>query len=269
MRPVQEKSFPVCSRRSIVLATLLGAAMTAGRTAAAAGSSAPPDVALYCDPTLGPAMRQVGDLFEARAGAPVAVLSAPPSLMLAQIERNAYDDVLITLAGAMDEAVRRGLVEPETRRDGWQNRLVLAARAGEIPPVAAVDPAALARLLKNGRLAITDPTVAAAFDGAAVLDQLGLTTAVAGRVTGAADTADVAFLVKTGAARLGLLYLTDVRADPALAVAATLDPLPARTAYAAALNRQAQNPNARAFLDFLRTQEAIALLRGQGLETTA
>ena len=260
-------------RRSVMLAALLTAALRAGPASAAGeakgGGGAPPDVALYCDPTLAPAMRQMGALFKARTRAPVAVLSAPPTLMRAQIERHTRDDVLITLADSMDEAVSRGLVRLDTRFKGWRNRLVLAARAGEVSPAAASDPASLARSLRNGRLAVTDGTVAAAFDGPAVLDRLGLTPAVAGKVLGAANTSDVAFLVTTGAARLGLLYLTDVRADPTLAVVAMLDPAAAPTAYASGMNRQAQSPNAQAFLDFLLTPEAAELLRAQGLETTA
>ena len=269
----QETSPPACARRSIVLAALLAVSLPA-RGASAAGThqkkeTAPPDVALYCDPTLAPAMRQVGALFQARTGAPVAVLSAPPPLMLAQIERQTRDDVLVSLASAVEDGVSRGLLRLDTRFNGWRNRLVLAARAGEVSPFSATDPGALARSLGNGRFAVTDPTVAAAFDGPAVLGRLGLAPALAGKVVGAADTADVAFLVKTGAAQLGLLYLTDVRADSALAVAATLDSAAAPTTYATAMNRQAQSPNAQAFLDFLRTPEAAERLRAQGLETTA
>ena len=231
-----------------------------------AGPAAPPDVGLYCDPTLAPAMRQLGTLFQARTQVPVAVFSAPPMQMLALIEHDAQDDVLMTLADAMDDAVRHKLVKPETRFDGWRNRLVFAARAGDVSSVPTIDPDSLTHLLGSGRIAVTDPTVAAAFDGPAVLDRLGLTPTVSGKVVGAANTGDVAFLVKSGAARLGLLYLTDVRATPALAVTATLDPSVASLTYSSAITKKAKSPNSQAFLNFLRTPAAAQLLRAQGLE---
>lgn len=260
-------------RRSIMLSTLTAAAWLPGLTAlaadkkAAGSDDASPDVALYCDPTLGPAMRQAGALFRAHAQAAVAVLSAPPPLMLAQIERQARNDVLLTLSDNLDDAVRRDLVRPETRIDGWRNRLVLAGRAGEVSPFLDISPDALRRLLGDSSLAVTDPTVSAAFDGAAILDQFGITPSSVGKVMGAADTADVAFLVKTGVARLGLLYLTDVRSDPALAVASTLHASEAPIRYAAAVSRKAKSPNAQAFLEFLRTPEIVQRLQAMGLET--
>ena len=173
----------------------------------------------------------------------------------------------MTLSDAMDDAVRRKLVKSETRFDGWRNRLVFAARAGDVSPVSAIDPDSLTHLLGNDRIAVTDPTVAAAFDGRAVLDRLGLTSTASGKVAGAANTGDVAFMVKTGVARLGLLYLTDVRADPALAVAATLDPTVASLTYSSAVSEKGKSPNSQAFLKFLRTAPAAELLRAQGLET--
>ena len=100
-----------------------------------------------------------------------------------------------------------------------------------------------------------------------MLDRLGLTSTVSGKVVGAANAGDVAFLVKTGVARLGVLYLTDVRADPALAVTATLDPTVASLTYSSAMSEKGKSPNSQAFLKFLRTPPAAQLLRAQGLET--
>ena len=134
----------VC-RRSVVLATMLSGAFVLRRASAAdppktGGSAAPPDVGLYCDPTLAPVMHELGMLFKARNQAPVAVFSASPVQMLALIEHDAKDDVLMTLSDAMDDAVRRKLVKSETRFNGWRNRLVLAARAGDMSPVSASRP---------------------------------------------------------------------------------------------------------------------------------
>lgn len=227
----------------------------------------PPGVTVFCDPTLGPAMRSLGRISWAQAGAPVSVLSAPAMSMLAQLQRHTRNDVLFTLSGAMDHAVQLRLVRPETRVDGFANQLVLACLAGN--GVAAKDKAGLLSLLAGARIAVTDDTVASGLDGRAVLDANGLTQAAGDRVIGAANTADVAFLVTTGAADIGLVYMTDVRADERLAVLATLDADPALTNYAAAVNAKAVSPNAQAVLNVMRSPEGSASLRAMGLEVVS
>lgn len=259
------------SRRSVLGASVAGASLPATRRARAApaGNNAPPDVAIYCDPTLAAAIRRAGELFQARTKAPVAVFSAPPPLMLAQLEHGAHGDILLTATDAVDDALRRGLVRPAGRYGRWSNRLVLAARAGNVGPSTVLGPESFARALGDGPIALADPTAAATMDGRKVLDRYGLAAAAAGKIIGAANTGDVGFLVSTGVARLGLLYLTDVRADPALEVVATLDAAAWPILYAPAVNAKAQSPNADALVDFLAASEARHALAMLGLETLA
>jgi molybdate transport system substrate-binding protein len=221
----------------------------------------PPGVTVFCDPTLRPAMRSLDKISLAQAGAPVSVLSAPAMSMLAQIQRHTRNDVLFTLSIAMDQAVQLQLVRPETRVDGFSNPLVLARLANNSP--AQLDQAGLPGLLAGARLAVTDNTVASGLDGRAVLKANGL--APAGQVMGAATTADVAFLLVTGAADIGLVYLTDVKADPRLTVLATLNADPALTHYSGAVNAKAVSPNAQALLNVMRSTAGSASLRAAGL----
>ncbi len=117
----------------------------------------------------------------------------------------------------------------------------------------------------GARIALTDDTVASGLDGRAVLDANGLTQVVGNRVMGAANTADVAFLITTGAADIGLVYLTDVKADPRLKVLATLTADPALTNYAGAVNVKAVSPNAQALLNVMRSTDGNTTLRNAGL----
>lgn len=230
----------------------------------APANTIPPGVTVFCDPTLGPAMRSLDRISRAQAGAPVSALSAPATLMLAQLQRHTRNDVLFTLSGAMDLAVQLRLVRPETRIDGLANQLVLAGLASK--GVAAKDRAGPGAMLAGARIAVTDNTVASGLDGRAVLDYNGLAQAAGNRVIGAANTADVAFLLTTGVADIGLIYLTDVRADERLVVLAPLTADPALTNYAAAVNAKAVSPNAQAVLDVMRSTEGSAALRAAGLE---
>jgi molybdate transport system substrate-binding protein len=228
---------------------------------AAAATTIPPGVTVFCDPTLRPAMRALDPISRAQAGAPVSVLSAPAMSMLAQLQRHTRNDVLITLSVAMDQAVQLQLVRPETRVDGFSNPLVLArlSARGTMP----VAPAGLPALLAGAKLAVTDDTVASGLDGRAVLSANGLTPS--GQIMGAATTTDVAFLITTGAADIGLVYLTDVKADPRLMVLAPLNADPALTIYSGAVNAKAVSPNAQAVLNVMRGTAGSTALRAAGL----
>ena len=164
----------------------------------------------------------------------------------------------------MDQAVQLRLVRPETRVDGFSNQLVLAGLVGN--GVAAKDKAGLLSMLAGARIAVTDNTVASGLDGHAVLDANGLTQAAGNRVIGAANTADVSFLITTGVADIGLVYLTDVKADERLAVLAPLTADPVLTSYAAAINAKAVSPNAQAVLNVMRSTEGSTSLHAMGLE---
>jgi ABC-type molybdate transport system substrate-binding protein len=127
--------------------------------------------------------------------------------------------------------------------------------------------AGLPSLLAGAKIAVTDDTVASGLDGRAVLAANGLTPA--GEVMGAATTADVAFLLVTGVADVGLVYLTDVKADPRLQVLATLNADPTLTTYSGALNAKAVSPNAQAVLNLMRGTAGSAALRAAGLENAS
>jgi molybdate transport system substrate-binding protein len=216
-------------------------------------------VTVFCDPTLAPAFRALDGL----GGVKVAALSAPASLMLAQITRHTRSDVLFTLATAMDQAVAAGLVKPQTRIDGFCNTLVLAG-LGDRTTTPTDHPGLLA-MLATARVAVTDASPASGLDGRAVL---AANQFAPPNVLGAANTGDVAFLVTTGAADLGLVYLTDAKADPRLTVIATLSADKNLTDYAGAVNAKALSPNAQAFLNALRGP-AAGTLRSAGLTVAA
>lgn len=225
-----------------------------------------PDVVVYCDPALVQSLGGVGADFRARAGVPVRVLSAPGTLLLELLARGTRNDVLVTLADLMEAAARRTLIRPETRAGAWRDPVVLAARdaAAGLAPIGVQS---LQALLGDGRLAVVDPVAADRMDGAAILDRLGWTSAVAGRVDGMASGQEVAFGVASGADRLGLLYRSDLAGHRTLSMVGTLPGDAAPPAeYAAAISHNVLSRNAAAFLAYLNGPEATGRLRGDGLE---
>jgi molybdate transport system substrate-binding protein len=224
------------------------------------GVSVPPGVTVFCNPTLAPAFRALDGL----GGVPVAALSAPAGLMLAQMTRHTRDDLLFTTSAAVDQATAQGLVLAQGRVDGFANAVVLAAMAGFAP--AGLNAQDVAALVAGARVAVTDATAASELDGRAVLAANGLASL---RVKGAANTGDVAFLVTTGAVDIGLMYLTDVKADPRLAVVASLQADPALTKFSGAVNAKAVSPDAQKFLLLLQGDTGKAALLTCGLTVAA
>lgn len=225
-------------------------------------------VVLYCDPTLRPVLRQLGDRFGASRDAPVTIFAAPPTQALALLAHGTQDDLLITTEASGAKAEAQGLAS-KTGPLGWRNRLVVAASRADPEALATLDPAAVLRRLGDGRFALTDPTPVATIDGPAILARLGLDKALAGRITPAASTDEIGFLIRTGAARLGLCHRTDIRADGGLTEIAALpdgayDPI----RYTLSRTVHAWSANMEDFARWLGSEQSQMLLRAQGLEVT-
>lgn len=218
------------------------------------------DVTVFCDPTLKSAMLSLSGL----GGFNIYPLCAPGPLMVAQIIRHTRNDVLFTLDTVMDDAVAAKLVVLASRRGGFSNNLVLASlrRASRGP----LDQPGLQSLLTKAQVAVTDDTPASNLDGRAILAANNLT---APNIQGAANTGDVAFLLTTGAADVGLIYQTDVLADPRLTILATLTAPPTVTNYAAAVNASAFSPNAQALINLMQSPNGIARLNTAGVKVSS
>jgi len=238
-------------RRGLFQASLALAPLVLATTAKAETT----DLVAACDTALGPAIERMAAAFTAKTGVAIRLFPASPNLLLPQLARDVQNDILITQAPLLDQAGRTGLLAADAKRIGsWQTRLVLAALRGTGRPT-------------DGPIAVPDPNPAFPPDGRAMLTAMGLQPAA---ILGAVDTRGVAFLLTSGAAKAGLLYLTEVRTDARLDVVAELpaDVSPPMT-VGAALSHGTSRPNPGAFLAFLGTPEASRLLRANGLEAAA
>jgi ABC-type molybdate transport system substrate-binding protein len=228
-------------RRALPLLALAGAIGTARADTV--------DLAVNCDTTLAPALRQAAAAYKARTGVRVFVFATGPGLILPQLVRGIQNDIVVTQTTILDQAVQAGVVASAVRAQ-WRNPLVIAGARG----VTAID----------RTFAAPDSSPASDIDGPALLARLGLTPS---RILGAVDTDEVAFLLTTGAAQAGLLHMTDVRADERLAV---IRPVPPATQppllYAASATRLARRPSPEGFVTFLAVPEGAAILAAAGLE---
>ncbi len=233
---------PEASRRGLIAAIPLALAATP----ALAYYTAAPDVVLYTTVETWAAGHALGRAFTARHGVPVRVFAGSARGQLALIAHVARCDLILAPLDMLDATKRRG---------AWRNAIVIAGRdAGAARPLSAET---LAAALDGEALAVPDPTELAAFDARAVLGG-----AMPARTVGAATGADAAFLVKSGAARLGVMTEADrIVAGLATVFATTAAPL----VYAIAPGANAASRFWPQFLDFAAGAEAVPMLHRAGL----
>jgi molybdate transport system substrate-binding protein len=223
--------------------------------AATAANAATTDLVLTCDTTLAGPMTAAADRFYQQSRVRVRVFPTGPGLVLPQLERQIQNDLIFTRRGVAESAMQANLIAPNGLRGAWLNRLVLAGQRGS---GARPTPA---------RIAASDPTPASDMDGPAIIQALGLTQAT---VLGVIDTDEVAYLLLRGQVDAGLLHMTDIQANPALEVLRSVpNEIAPPIAYTAAVTKLAWRPDPQAFVDFLLTPDAAAVLRSAGLETAS
>lgn len=205
----------------------------------------------------------------AHAGhAPPRLSFGASSTLARQIEQGAPANLFASADEKwMDYLAQRHLIAPDTRRDLLGNDLVLVMPAATARHVDIRPGFDLAGLLgPNGRLATGDPAhVPAGIYAQQALRKLGLWDSVASRLAPAADVRSALLLVERGEAPAGIVYATDARASPAVAVAGVFpaDSHPPIT-YPFALTKSGDTPDGRALLAFIGGPQAAATFEKYG-----
>jgi molybdate transport system substrate-binding protein len=148
------------------------------------------------------------------------------------------------------------------------NRLVLIAPKDRVPALTIGPGFALAAALGNGgRLAVADPVnVPAGRYGKAALTTLGVWDNVATRLAPSDNVRAALAFVARGEAPLGIVYASDVVAEPGVRVVGTFpDGTHPRIVYPAALTRRA-TPEAKPVLDAIASVEARAIFVKHGFQ---
>ena len=169
----------------------------------------------------------------------------------------------------MDYLAQRGLIAPGTRASFLTNQLVIIAPAASRARFDVRPGFALAAALGGGRLALADPdAVPAGRYAREALTALKVWPGVQGSLARAENVRAALALVTRGAAPLGIVYVTDARAEPAVRVAGWI---PAAThtpiTYPVARLAAASHPDAEGFRRFLISAEGKATFRRFGFGT--
>ena len=226
----------------------------------------PAELQVYAAVTLSEAMEEIAESYRSESGVAIYLSLASSGILAQQIIAGAPADIFISANPLwMDEVQRAGCLAPGTRSEVAGNKLVLIVPAG-----AGISITSLGDLTSPAveRIAIADPSHAPvgmyareALRAAAVWDQ------IAGKILPALDARAATAYVERGEADAGIVYQTDARVVPGVAVAfevpAALQP---PISFQAAAIYTADPLTAHRFLDFLRGPRGQRVLRRFGFE---
>ncbi len=189
--------------------------------------------------------------------------AASGALLQRMANGQACDVFLSADAATMDAAVDRGRVDPATRRVVAGNSLVLAVPAGNPAKVSGLDSLSLGGVR---RVAVGNPeSVPAGRYAKRALQEKALWFALTSKLVYYPSVRHVLAALTARECDAGFVYATDATiAGDAVAVAAVVPTSPP-VAYSGAVAANAPDPKgAVAFLDFLATPEARAVLARYG-----
>ena len=227
-------------------------------------------VKVFAAASLKNALDAVASAWSAADASKSAVLSYAASSALAkQIEQGAPADVFISAdLDWMDYLDGKRLVKVGTRKSFLGNGLVLIASKDSATAIDLKPGLDLAGLIGDGKLAVADvKSVPAGRYAKAALEKLGLYAAVEGKLAQTNNVRAALALVARGEAKFGIVYETDAKAEPNVAVAATFpeDSHPP-IVFPVAIVAGSANPDAEAFVAFLTSAEAAKIFSGQGFK---
>ncbi|HKT85740.1 MAG TPA: molybdate ABC transporter substrate-binding protein [Novosphingobium sp.] len=195
---------------------------------------------------------------------------AGSSALARQIEAGAAADIFVSADEEwMDDVEKKGLLRSGTRVSFLRNVLVLAAPRDSRMKLAIRPGFPLSQALGSGRLAIADPKgVPAGIYAKQALTRLGVWNSVAGKLAPAENVRAALALVSRGAVPLGIVYATDVQADPRVRAVGTFPPTTHDPiSYPVAVLKASRNPDAENFRRFLISGEGTAIFRRFGFGT--
>jgi molybdate transport system substrate-binding protein len=225
------------------------------------------DVVVFAAASLKNALDAAAAQWQRETGKKMAISYAASNTLIKQIEQGAPADMFISAdLDWMDYGQQKGLIKPDTRSNLLGNRLVLIAPKESTISVNIQPGFDLAALLKGGHLAMANvDAVPAGKYGKASLEKLGAWNGVKDKIAQAENVRAALVLVARGEAPLGIVYQTDAASDPSVKIVGTF---PENThppiIYPIALTKESTNPDAQAFLNYLKSPPARPAFERQG-----
>ncbi len=207
---------------------------------------------------------EIGANFAAATGHEVIFSFGATGALYTQITQAAPFEVFL----AADDQWSGRAIEEGLAVEGTEFTYAVGKVALYAPGIDVTDGAAVLAAGAFQHIAIADPPTAPYGAAAmAVLEALGLAEAVAPMIVTGENITQTLQFVESGSAELGFVALSQVTGKPAAQVwLPPQEDYPAIRQNAVLLQTGAANEAARAFLDYLRSEAAIALIKAAGYE---
>ena len=249
----------------ILKAACLAAALVSATLAPALARSK--DVVILAAASLKNALDDASAAWTKETGKTAKISYAASSALARQIEGGIPADIFISAdIPWMDHVAERKLIKASSRRDLLGNQIVLIAPRESKVELRIEKGFGLRAALGDGRLAMGNiDAVPAGKYGKAALEALGVWRSVADRVAQAENVRMALTLVSRGEAPLGIVYRTDAASDPSVRMVGVFpDETHPPIVYPMALLSTSTNPDAHAFVDFLKSPKARSSFEKQG-----
>lgn len=255
------------SRRYTLLAVTAALFLAPLAPTLAQSTAQPKDVVILAAASLKNALDDASTAWTKQTGKATKIAYAASSALAKQIEAGIPADLFISAdVPWVDYVAERKLIKPASRFDFLGNEIVLIAAKDSKIDLKIDKGFPLRAALGEGRLAMANiDAVPAGKYGKASLESLGVWASVADRVAQAENVRMAMTLVSRGEAPLGIVYRTDAAADPNVKIVGTF---PAGShppiIYPMALLASSANPDAEAFVTYLKSPAARAFFEKQG-----
>ena len=230
-------------------------------------TSAAAEVKVVAPNVMKDSLTRIAQRFEGASGHKVALTWGGSEAISKRMAEGEVADLVLTTAPALDRLARDGKVVDASRVDIGRTAVAAAARV-DAPrhDISSVDGLRKA-LLEAGKVAISSGASGRYLES--LFEKLGVADQVRGKLVQPPSGAQIHELLARGEADLGFHQATELMHAQGIQY---LGPLPAEvqnyTVWAGALHTAAsQADTAKAFLESLRTPEAKADLRQEGMET--
>lgn len=239
---------------------LLSAAAGLALTLSLAAKAQADDVVVFAAASLTNALNEIGQNFTAKTGHKIVPSYAASSALAKQVEQGAIAQVFASADTQwVDYLQDKKLINPDTRFHLLGNRLVLIApsdsKLDKLEVTAKTD---IAKLAGNGRIATGNPdSVPVGIYFKQAMERANQWKDVEPKVARADSVRAALALVERGEAPLGVVYETDAAISKKVKIVGAFpgtmhDPI----IYPFALIAGQEKPAAKAFLDYLKTNEA-------------
>ena len=266
-------SLAACGSKANTNADAADGSQTQDNTPAEAPASEPVELIVFAAASMTETMNQLKEMYEQNNPNVTVTYNFDSSgTLLKQIKEGADCDLFISAAPKQMNALEESsLLLEGTRLDLLENKVTLAVPEGNPKGVESFDQ--LAELLKSGEvlLAMGNSDVPVGQYTQKIFAYYGIDeAAVSGSLTYGSNVKEVTTQVSESAVDCGIIYATDAFSAGLEVVDEATAEMCGQVIYPAAVLAESQHPDAaKAFLDFLQTDEASAVFEGVGFTPLA